>query len=75
MKTKNKIGPNTEPCGTPEVTDTWEDFIFQDDSLQSICKEGFDPVRDMSPNAITVMLNGACDVSLLVLVGLLLLPL
>ena len=26
MKTKNKIGPNTDPCGTPEVTDTWEDF-------------------------------------------------
>ena len=28
MKTKNKIGPNTEPCGTPDVTVTWEDFCF-----------------------------------------------
>ena len=27
MKTKNKIGPNIEPCGTPDVTDTWEDFV------------------------------------------------
>ena len=26
MKTKNKIGPSTDPCGTPEVTVTWEDF-------------------------------------------------
>ena len=26
MKTKNKIVPNTEPCGTPDVTVTWEDF-------------------------------------------------
>ena len=22
MKTKNKIGPSTDPCGTPEVTVT-----------------------------------------------------
>ena len=28
MKTKNKIWPNTDPCGTPEVTDTWEDISF-----------------------------------------------
>ena len=34
MKTKNKNGPNTEPCGTPEVTDTWEDFSF---SKRTVC--------------------------------------
>ena len=28
MKIKNKIGPNTEPCGTPEVTVTLEDSRF-----------------------------------------------
>ena len=26
MKSKNKIGPSTDPCGTPEGTVTWEDF-------------------------------------------------
>ena len=35
MKTKNKTGPNTEPCGTPEVTDTWEDFSF---SKRTVCE-------------------------------------
>ena len=34
MKTKNKIGPNTEPCGTPDVTDTWVDFLL---SKTTVC--------------------------------------
>ena len=34
MKTKNKIGPSTDPCGTPEVTVTWEDFSL---SKTTVC--------------------------------------
>ena len=34
MKTKNKIGPNTEPCGNPEVTVTWADFSL---SKTTVC--------------------------------------
>ena len=34
MKTKNKTGPNTEPCGTPDLTVTWEDFSF---SKRTVC--------------------------------------
>ena len=33
MKTKNKIGPNTESCGTPDVTITLEDLF----SMTSVC--------------------------------------
>ena len=33
MKTKNKIGIYTEPCGTPDSTDTCEDISF----LSVIC--------------------------------------
>ena len=34
MKTKNKIGPSIDPCGTPEVTVTWEDFSL---SKMTVC--------------------------------------
>ena len=34
MKTNNKIGPNTGPCGTPDVTITWEDFSL---SKMTVC--------------------------------------
>ena len=37
MKTKNKIGPSTDPCGTPEVTVTWEISRFL--RRQSVIKE------------------------------------
>ena len=37
MKTKNKIGPSTDPCGTPEVTVTWEDFSL---SKTTVCDYG-----------------------------------
>ena len=34
MKTKNKIGPSTDPCCTPEVTVAWEDFSL---SKTTVC--------------------------------------
>ena len=34
MKTKIKIGPNTEPCVTPDVTVTLEEFSF---SKTTVC--------------------------------------
>ena len=33
MKTKNKFGSNTEPCGTPDVIDIWEDFWFSNTTV------------------------------------------
>ena len=34
MNTNNKTGPNTEPCGTPDVAFTWEDFSL---SKTTVC--------------------------------------